>query len=331
MSFAQMRRVANNKRSINPGLFRSLGFWWVVLLSLLCSLFLLGIERAVGINWDFHPDSVTYATSSEQAYNSITDNWLGLINNAYYVIAYFLGQSVINITAMNIFLFSITNGLIYKFIKEKSCYQVSYALLLLLLLNPYRVHLSTTLLKDTLIIFFMVLLIGSTLLTRVISFMSIFVLRVASPIYLIMLIPRRYIFYCVLAALALMSVYWDSAIGRILEFNEQEMQLRDFDRIPTFQEFGVLGSVLRGVIWSFLSFSGLFVLLSPAPAFVPVAIGSVMTLIFLKKSTGSYKIPLQLLIATSIFGVMVTGYTAYIRYIYPILVAWPVIAVIRND
>jgi len=303
----------------------------VVLLSLLASALLLGIERAVGIGWDFHPDSVTYATSSEEAYDSIVENWLGLFNNGYYVLAYFLGQSIIAITVMNMVVFALTNGIIFNTIKEKSLYPISSILLLLLLLNPYRVHLSTTMLKDTLIIFLLILLIRSTFTARAFSFLSMIVLRVASPLYLIMLIPRRYIFYTGFVALGLMAVYWDTAVGRILEFNEQEMQLRDFDRIPTFQDFGVWGSVLRGVTWSFLAFSGTFVLLSPAPAFVPVAIGSIMTLIFLKKATGSYKIPLQMLIVTSIFGVMVTGFTAYIRYIYPILVAWPLIAVIRND
>lgn len=303
----------------------------MVLISLLTSALLLGVERAVGIGWDFHPDSVTYATFSEEAYVSIVENRLGLFNNGYYVLSYFMGQSVIAITAMNMVVFALTNGLIYKTINEKSYYPVGRALLLLLLLNPYRAHLSTTMLKDTLIIFFVILFVGSPFVTRAFSFLSMIALRVASPLYLIMFIPRRYIFYAGLIALTLMIVFWDVVAGRILEFNDLEMQLRDFDRIPTFQEFGIWGSVLRAIIWSLLAFSGTFVLLSPAPEFIPVAIGSIMILIFIKKATGSYKIPLQLLFVTSMFGVMVTGYTAYIRYIYPILVAWPLIAVIRND
>jgi hypothetical protein len=56
-----------------------------------------------------------------------------------------------------------------------------------------------------------------------------------------------------------------------------------------------------------------------------------MTLVFLKKATGSFTIPLQLLVVTSLFGVMVTGCTAYIRYIYPVLIAWPLIALMKND
>ena len=86
-----------------------------------------------------------------------------------------------------------------------------------------------------------------------------------------------------------------------------------------------------GIVWSLLAVSGLFALVSPAPAYVPLAVGSIMTLVFLKKATGSFKIPLQLLVVTSLFGVMVTGFTAYIRYIYPVLIVWPLIALMKND
>lgn len=181
------------------------------------------------------------------------------------------------------------------------------------------------------IIFLVVLVVISTNANRAIPIVSLFMLRIASPLYLIILIPRRLLFYGFLAVSLLIAFYWDAAFNRILEFNEQEMRLRDFDSIPTFQEFGFFGAILRGIFWSLLSVSGVFALVSPAPAYVPVAIGSVMTLLFIKKATGSFKIPLQLLIVTSIFGVMVTGFTAYIRYIYPVLVAWPLIVIFKND
>jgi hypothetical protein len=315
-------------KHFKPGIFN---FWAVVLLSFLTSSALLGVERAVGIGWDFHPDSVHYATSSEEYFISILENWVGVFNNGYYVLSYFLGQSVVAITLMNMILFALTNGFIYKSIKDQSTYSVSACLLLLLLLNPYRIHLSTTLLKDTLIIFLMILTVRSSFVTSALSILGLFIFRIASPIYLIILIPRRFIFYAVAVGLILMGVFWDSVFDRILEFNRQMMQFRDFDSIPNFQEMGFWGSILRGITWSFLALSGTFALVSPAPAYIPVALGSVMTLVFLKRVTGSYNISIQLLIATFIIGVMVTGFTSYIRYIYPMLVAWPLIAVVRND
>ena len=309
----------------------TLKFWLVFLLSFLASAVLLGLERAVGLGWDFHPDSVTYATTSDAVYESIVENWIGLFNNGYYVVAYLLGKSIVAITLMNMLVFALTNGFIYKLIREKSHYPVTGALMLLLLLNPYRVHLSTTLLKETLIIFLLILIVSSSNTARVLPIVGMFILRIASPLYLIVLMPRRLLFYGVLAVCLITPFYWDAALDRILEFNEQEMRLRDFDTIPTFQEYGFLGAILRGIVWSLLAVSGLFALVSPAPAYVPLAVGSLMTLFFLKKATGSFKIPLQLLVVTSLFGVMVTGFTAYIRYIYPVLIAWPLIALMKND
>ena len=309
----------------------ALKFWLVFLLSFLASAVLLGLERAVGLGWDFHPDSVTYATTSETVYESIVENWFGLFNNGYYVVAYFLGESIAAITLMNMLVFALTNGFIYKLIREKSNYPVTEALMLLLLLNQYRVHLSTTLLKETLIIFLLILIVSSTNSARVLPIVGMFILRIASPLYLTVLMSKRLLFYGFLAVCLITVFYWDAALGRIIEFNVQEMRLRDFDTIPTFQEYGLWGAFLRGIVWSLLAVSGLFALVSPAPAYVPLAVGSIMTLIFLKKATGSFKIPLQLLVVTSLFGVMVTGFTAYIRYIYPVLIAWPLIALMKND
>jgi len=309
----------------------TLKFWLVFLLSFLASAVLLGLERAVGLGWDFHPDSVAYATTSEVIYESIVEDWFGLFNNGYYVVAYFLGENIAAITLMNMLVFALTNGFIYKLIREKSHYHVTEALMLLLLLNPYRVHLSTTLLKETLIIFFLILIVSSTNTARVFPIVGMFILRIASPLYLIVLMPKRLLFYGFLAVCLITVFYWDAALVRILEFNEQEMRLRYFDTIPTFQDYGFWGAFLRGIVWSLLAVSGLFALVSPAPAYVPLAVGSLMTLIFLKKATGSFKIPLQLLVVTSLFGVMVTGFTAYIRYIYPILITWPLIALMKND
>ena len=177
----------------------TLKFWLVFLLSFLASAVLLGLERAVGLGWDFHPDSVTYATTSEAVYESIVENWIGLFNNGYYVVAYLLGESIVAITLMNMLVFALTNGFIYKLIREKSHYPVTGALMLLLLLNPYRVHLSTTLLKETLIIFLLILIVSSSNTARVLPIVGMFILRIASPLYLIVLMPRRLLFYGVLA------------------------------------------------------------------------------------------------------------------------------------
>jgi hypothetical protein len=310
---------------------KSLKFWEVVLCSLFTSVILLCIERVVGIGWDYHPDSVFYATHSDEIYFNIVDDWLKVFNNGYYVVVHFLSQSVIVTTLMNMTAYSMTNAILYKTIKENSKYKIDFLLLMLLLFNPYRLHLSTTMLKDTLIILMMVLLVRGGIKTRAMSFFGLVLIRVASPIYIIALIPRRIFLYLIPAVLAVIYIMWPYVVLRVLEFNSQLMQFREFDNIPTFQDLGLLGAIIRGVVWSILGLSGVFAIVSPSPEFILVAIGPVITLIFIKKATGTYNIPLELLAAASIFGVMVTGYSSYIRYIYPLIVVWPIIAMKNND
>ena len=303
----------------------------VFFLSLTMSLVFLALERVVGIGWDFHPDAVTYATTSRDVFEAVTEDWFQLPNNAYYVISYFLGQNVVIVTCFNIIVFSLTNAILFSLIKACPDYIVSDMLILLILCNPYRLHLSTTMLKDTVIIFFVVLLFAESPRVKFFAFLNVFLLRVASPIYLLAIIPKRYLKFLFFIGMLLLALFWDATLSRILEFNDQDMQLRDFDRIPTFQEFGFVGGLLRGVVWSLLAFSGIFALISPALAFFPVAAGSVMTLIFLKKVTGEFRVPMQILLAMMLFGVMVTGFTAYIRYVYPLLIVWPLVALKTND
>lgn len=308
-----------------------LNFWTVVLLSFIVSTTLLLLERMLGIGWDFHPDSITYATESTNTYLAILENWPQIFNNSFYVVVHLLGESVFLVTFMNMLFFSLTNGLIYDFFKSKSNYKISTALALLILLNPYRIHLSTTMLKDTLIIFFLILQLKDGFLIRIISFISMFSLRIASPLYLIILIPRKLIFHAFFIFLILIIFFWDYGIDKLLELNAMELQLREFDKIPTFQEFGLWGALLRGITWSFFAFSGTFPLVNLSVPFIPVAFGSLMTLVFLKLVTGSYKVSAQLLIASFLIGLMITGFTAYIRYIYPILILWPLLMVSRSD
>lgn len=131
----------------------------IFLLSIVAALITLIFERAIGIEWDFHPDSVTYATTSHEISKNILNEGIGsAINNSYYFICSILEQSITAIIAMNMIFFALTNLVILRLhVKFTGDINLAkYSLLLLLLLNPYRMHLATTMLKDTLIIFFAV-------------------------------------------------------------------------------------------------------------------------------------------------------------------------------
>jgi hypothetical protein len=199
------------------------------------------------------------------------------------------------------------------------------------LLNPYRLHLSTAVLKDTLILFFAVCFATRASITLPITVFAATTLRLASPLYVIALVPTRIALLIAAIGCIAAGVYIDVLLPRILEFNAQEMQLRSFDNVPTFQEFGLWGVAVRCLLWPAFAFSGAFVVISPSLAYIPVAIGSVMTVAYIRLAAGSFTLPVSLLLSAMLFAAMVTGFTAYIRYIYPLIVIWPLLVVQKRE
>jgi len=150
--------------------------------------------------------------------------------------------------------------------------------------------------------------------------------RLASIIYGFMHLKRRY--YSTFILLCLVSLFFFStAISDfVLAFNDSDMVLRKFDAIPTFQNFGELGILFRAIAWPVLAVSGTFVVVSPALEYLPVALGSVFTQMYCYLMSGKFQLPIGLLLALIVFAVLVTGFTAYIRYIYPLLTVIPIVA-----
>lgn len=304
----------------------------VFFVSLAAALLFLGFERFAGIPWDFHPDSVTYATLSDYTVRAIlAQDYFLIFNNGYYFWASMLGMSVVLMTAANILFFSLTNVVLFQFHQsycrnQQDSWQWILALLILMF-NPYRLHLATTALKDTMIVMFVVLMMTDR---RYYSFWVmpfLFTLRVASLFYMVTKLSRKNLIRLLVVALLLSAIFAGTLGDRLLEFNSADMQLREFDRIPNFRNLGLVGTFARAALWPILAMTGAFAVLSPALAFIPVALGSVTNQIYCKMVTGRYAFPLAIIVPMAIFAALVTGYTPYIRYIYPLLVVLPIIAV----
>ena len=305
----------------------------VFLYSVAAVVLMLILERAAGIGWDYHADSVTYATMSFDTVSAILDQGVvGIANSGYYFIASALGQSIPLIIAYNILLFSITNLLIAEmhWRNTSAGRRVLSWPLLLLLLNPYRIHLASTLLKDTTLIFLLVIIIQETKYAWV-AWGPLFLIRVVSALYFIALMPKRYWRYLI-ALMALLFYYFPEAlIGQLDESNATDLNFRDFDTIPTFQEFGVLGSIMRGLTWPLLAISGTFALVSPAIAFIFVSAGCVMNIIYSWKCWHRSPISLGVLVPMFVFAVLAPGFTSYIRYVYPLIVVAPLLILRGRD
>lgn len=303
----------------------------VFLVSLAAALLMLLMERIVGIGWDFHPDSVTYATMSGEVVTTIiNNNYSQFFNNSYYFWAYAFGMNVEILTALNMIMFSVTNVIIYvfhrKYMNMMQINHVSVYVLCFILLNPYRLHLSTTILKDTSIILLVCVAVVWRIRATIWILPILMSVRIAALFYMPVYLKRKQLIALFVISIAISGIFSDTLIQVLLDFNSSEMQLREFDTIPTFQSIGILGVLARAITWPIFAVTGVFAVISPAPAFFPVAVGSIMNQLYCYFTIKRISFPLSVFVPMAIFGALVTGYTSYVRYIYPLLVVLPLLA-----
>lgn len=294
----------------------------IFFISLLFSVASLVLERLAGIDWDYHPDSVTYATTSKDILYTILESGdiFSALNNGYYIVCALLDESIYAITIVNMILFSLTNVILSR-VHYENAPRRNFYLLAFLIFNPYRLHLSTTLLKDSFVIYLTVIFFFGKF-GNPLSFLSLVVVRVASLLYVMLYVKKKHLYWLFLIALCVFG-FNEDLLNRVLDFNDSDMSFRDYNQVPSFQNIGVFGILLRAIIWPVITITGIFFLLSPSIMFFPLAIGAVLQIIYIKKQFGRIVFPIGGLVALSIFAILVTGYTSYIRYIFPILTIAP--------
>lgn len=297
----------------------------VLFLSIIASLTMLVVERIVGIGWDYHPDSLTYATTSATTVDALSYGpFWSYFNNGYYVVVWLLGESVFAVTVMNMMLFGVANMLMYRahVAHAHMSTRCDRLAIWLLLLNPYRLHLSTTMLKDSLLILLAVLSAPSALrFLKMLVFMAFF--RIAAVLYGLLHLRGKYLGLACVVGIAVIFIFPRFVFDLILSSNEKELIFRDFDAVPTFQSLGLLGALLRATTWPLFAISGTFLFLSPSAMYAPVAMGAWLTLLYFLLVLKSIRVPVGLYFALFSFGILVSGFTSYIRYVYPLLTIWP--------
>jgi hypothetical protein len=291
----------------------------------ICTLALL-FEQAIGINWDFHPDAVNYVT----VYNDVvSSSILALPNQLYFYIAYVAKGNISVLIALNILAFSITNLI---FFKEYSSYskvfnKKSLVYLFLLIFTPYRIHLAIHVLKDTLVILFFTLIVGSKKirLNSILLLTSLFLMRVYSLIYFSLFFRIRLLLLSLLTLFILMAFFDIALLDFILERNFAEMHNRAFDTIPSFSDFGLMGTLTRMVVWPVLLISGYFIVLAPNLFFAPIFLEIIATRLWSWRFLRSAGLNLNLIFCLALISALVNSFTAFLRYAYPLLVVMPII------
>lgn len=287
-----------------------------------CVLF-LSIERFVGIKWNYHPDSETYVLESPSiAINLIENGFLGFFNNFYYLISFIFSYNISYLISLNIVIYSFTNLIIFNFLSNYQKKHLGILAFWLLALIPYRLHLAVHILKDTLIIFFLVSIISKSFFSRF-SYFFILLMRIFSVFYFFILVPVKY--YKILIPLFfLFFIFWNEELITFLtEKNEVNMTFREFDKVPTFSEFGLIGIFIRAFIWPLLVITGFYFFISPSFAFFPVALGSFIIQLWCRFYLKSFGFFIQIYASCFLIALFVNGFTSYLRYTFPLILIIP--------
>tara|TARA_B100000886_G_scaffold338411_1_gene301175 strand:+ start:5184 stop:6209 length:1026 start_codon:yes stop_codon:yes gene_type:complete len=302
---------------------------YIFFISLFSSIFLLLIERSLGLDWDYHVDAQTYAKDSILISEAMLEDrgFISLIGASYYhLVAIFFKQNIQLITIFNMIIYSLTNVLIYDFfryrIKSFLTDKLGLVLLFIFLFNPYRLHLSTTILKETLITFLTTSLFYPTIITPIIILFLIS-LRTAGIIYLLAFLDKKKIIICAFLFITTILIFSQIQVlvmDRIEFANATNIIARESDSIPNWTELGFFGSFLRALIWPFIALTGLFIIISPSGFLLPIAIGSIINLfIMIRYKRSLIPFTLSLYLSLSMIAVNAPGYFAFTRYSYPLL------------
>lgn len=306
---------------ISPGI--------IFVISVVASVTLLLIERLAGIGWDFHPDAETYINLSELVSSELLNgNLFGVVNNAYYLTVAALGSSTEIVITSNILIFALTNVIIFskykEFCKKYGMFStINMLLFIIVILNPYRVHLSVHVLKDTVIILFFVI-IAANYKYSWLAWIAIIQYRMVSLLYSLPLFKKNNIM--IFGVLLLIVVALNpELLSRIYNASEVNMTFRDFDKVPNFYELGFQGSLIRAIVWPFFVLTGTFVLLSPTLLYIPLALGAFTIQLWTWMTFRKFGYSLGVYAAMGVFALMVTGFTSYIRYVFPLLIVLPIL------
>jgi hypothetical protein len=304
----------------------------IFVLSLFFSIFILSIERLMNIGTDYHPDSLTYLNNSIPL-SSFLQNPFNYLGSFYYVVTGLFNSEIIFLISFNIFIFSLTNLILFS--KVRDIYSKNgllfYFSVLIVIFDPYRAHLSVHVLKDTLIMFFLVLVFftSNILLNFFFIFMG-FMFRLGFFIYLpiIFLSSFKKIFLILFFIIFILNK--DIIFLGLSSGQEINMAFRFFDIIPNFVDIRYpWGEILRAIFWSFIRLTGLAFVFHPIYfLFFFQAIAGIY-LIFYDSHHIKKKLFISLIILASL-AVVTTGYNSYLRWTQPLMTVLPILSAIST-
>ncbi len=353
----------------NENLKKYIFFIFITILSAIYIYFFLYFERRIiGISPQYHPDSVYYFEKFSTFKNlsfkeSLSFNiklfFNGFFSNTFYPsiinlidelhtkvasiksLSFFHNTFYRYVVSFNIIIHLILNLLIlnyyFKQFKSSAFDRKNLLFLLIILFLPYRCHLTVSILKDSLILFTLVIFLTyQNIYSLIISFVLATPFRFGAIIYYILFLDYRkfnkkmFILLSVLILIFLLvlffrNIYTDydythqDLLISIKEFlksrNIAELGGRQFDEVPNFYQYKT-GSLIRAVTWPFLFVTGSFALFTKSYLFYYLAfeilIIQIIFFYFFRRSL----ITINLIIVLMLIGIYTNTFTSYFRYSY---------------
>ena len=300
----------------------------IFFISILFSLLVLLLENLIDINYAYHPDTLTYLNSAgEINLMNFFKNPINFLGSFYYVWVSFFSSNIIILIILNIFLFALTNSILFSQVKKiyKKKGPLYFIAVLFIIFDPYRAHLSVHILKDTMIIFSLVIFLFSS--SKIISFFGLilgFMLRLGFFVYL----PIKFTyankknFITSFLIIAIPFLYYsDGIISLILDEERGSMAFRSFDRVYNFIEIEYpIGVIMRSITWPIIRLTGLAALFHPIYLLFLFQSVVLMYLFFINENYLSYKIILFIIPLVGL-AIITTGYNSYLRWSQPVITA----------
>ena len=314
-------------------------FYFFLLSFFICIIFYL-IEGLIKIDRFYHPDSLHYLNFNNlEVFNIYSENILNLRGLGYYIISILLKNNYFSLIIINFIFYSFTNLLIYQFVFKKYIFNLVdkklYCLFFLLFLDPYRIHLACHVLKETFLIFIMVLMIISNVkLIKILMCLFLEIFRAGSIVYILIFFRSSYlkilffltlIFILILTLSLLIDLYYFekvklflAKIYNILEnYHYRDMSGRDYDHISPFRDYNfVQGFLLKNITWPLMFLSGTFVFFVSSKLFQFLGTIIILNHILVYFITKKTFINLGLLLVLITISAYTTSYTAMFRYSY---------------
>ncbi len=326
--------------------FFELNSFQIFILSFLICLIFYMAEGLLGIDRFYHPDSKYYLKNMHNVkFHKFLDNPIILTHKGYHIVTNFLNNNYYLIILVNFILYSLTNVLIYQKIFKKYFNIYSNIKLIflfyLLFLDPYRLHLASHILKETFLIFIIIVIVTSNLkIIKLIFILLLEVFRKYSWIYLLIFFTysnlkkflKLKIFYktsIVLIISFLVLILMDQNIYKLIynEFEkiinfmklrfEKEMPLRSYDHVIQFRDHGFpTGFILKTLSWTIMLISGFFMFFVSSLMFKFLGIIILFNNLLIYFITKRSFISIGLIIILLMLSIYTSSYTSMFRYSY---------------